>query len=375
MAAAIVNQVISNIIDTEPITDLLNELQICKLDEKNFFALQAFFISYACKYNNLEAITEIVEIAEQRLPSMPAIGYVFCNELLSDEMLNIIVYQCYPEKSVLDYYLDVINLPNNQKSIEVAKRMHKILPNLSKDDWNLLYSLTDNVDEERYPNQELRKFFSKQLYVADYIIPPWIKNLTAPVFLPVIPNIPTVERAAELLMNDMKKIGISIENEKPMKDALMEQYALSSISERIEMLKHIVPLEPFDDTTIFQEFGPVNTTYCNHSENERCSHYLDVPCEECVKYGGCRMLLCKEITDKYSDDIDEHVQDNDWFEGKCQRCKIKIPKRQYAIRQPLMTGSWLGCYCSEACLRAAAPNNRRIDRIMEQLNSIGIRDL
>ena len=67
----------------------------------------------------------------------------------------------------------------------------------------------------------------------------------------------------------------------------------------------------------------------------------------CYKYGGCRMLIC--ACSEASEDLEQQESmEIDWFTGNCDRCLRKITSRSHAIREPLETGGWRGCYCSSA---------------------------
>lgn len=144
------------------------------------------------------------------------------------------------------------------------------------------------------------------------------------------------------------------------------------------MLSDVHSIPVFDDTTIFHEHGPLNTMLSSCTD---INH-------ECVKYGGCRMLLCTEYEniDGNGDDIDimsENQHIYDWFRGSCDFCLIKIMKRHYSVRQPLHHGGWRGCYCSFECMESHLSSHQdsphpsviiMIDSIKEQLHSLGIRE-
>ena len=84
-------------------------------------------------------------------------------------------------------------------------------------------------------------------------------------------------------MDDLHRQNISFthKNTEELKNTLIAQYALSTSIEKISILSVTKEIPMFDDTIIFQEFGPVNTVY-RHDINVDSSH-------ECEKYGGCRM--------------------------------------------------------------------------------------
>lgn len=65
----------------------------------------------------------------------------------------------------------------------------------------------------------------------------------------------------------------------------------------------------------------------------------------CLQYGGCRMFLCNH------DSKDENGNIKKWFSGNCDMCMNKIEKYHQAVRRPLLTGGWSGCFCSFECVR------------------------
>ena len=56
----------------------------------------------------------------------------------------------------------------------------------------------------------------------------------------------------------------------------------------------------------------------------------------CKKYGGCRMYSCACVEES-------------WYKNKCIACKEDIPTIYEAIRIPIESGGWRGCYCSHEC--------------------------
>lgn len=88
-----------------------------------------------------------------------------------------------------------------------------------------------------------------------------------------------------------------------------------------------------DSIDLFKMFGPLNRAVNNNLLSD----------SKCSIYGGCRMLLC----DCY---------DKDWFLGYCEVCLRKIEYSGWALREPVLTGSWKGCFCSPGCLEYKLEN-------------------
>jgi hypothetical protein len=98
-----------------------------------------------------------------------------------------------------------------------------------------------------------------------------------------------------------------------------------------------------DDIEYFHRYGPVNTG--------------DSSDPECLKYGGCRMLLCCcQVTglDGWDDEddmvySDQVWEDKHWFKHSCEVCGSPIRRKEYAVRLASQDGGWYGCYCSYNC--------------------------
>ena len=88
------------------------------------------------------------------------------------------------------------------------------------------------------------------------------------------------------------------------------------------------------------------------------------------------MFLCNEFELTSNDLMAEEPDDVDWFTNECTECKIIIPARHYALREPLQNGGWRGCYCNHCLskLLKGSKNEILFDRIQEQLMRIGIRN-
>lgn len=120
-----------------------------------------------------------------------------------------------------------------------------------------------------------------------------------------------------------------------------------SISDKILFLRekyseYFEDLKDFDDSALFNLFGPIN---------------VNLNSDECIEIGGCRMLSCSHFEEKkdaedgfycYLETDEEMFQDIEkfsWFTGICKTCDNYIESEEYAVRKPLEDGGWEGCYC------------------------------
>lgn len=379
--------------DNKAVKENLDRLPLSVIPKDQAETLFSWFLNQAFKTVNVEATREIVRTFDQeriRVDPLPAITNMFLNPSLSREELSFTI-SCFPEKTPLDFFVDLVNMGDDMSALKTAGILTTYFPNLGGDHWNMLVKLTDNVEEEEYENQLLRAFFQSKAAETGQCAarPNWIRDdIIEPVIETVPEGIPTVKEAVDFLLADLQKQKIrtissttvdehDIQLEQSIKDTLVSQYAISTIVEKIHMLSPVKEIPTFNDIPLFQEFGPVNTIYT-------LSPTLMDPNHECCKYGGCRMLLCSEFEQMYTDgdeiDImtaDDNIYIQDWFRGSCDICLKKIQRRHYAIRKPLCHGGWCGCYCSLDCMKQDIddPNVAvMVGRIQEQLAVIGIRE-
>lgn len=386
MAASIIGTVIQQIQAGQDPEESLRQLPIGQISWDNVETLINHFLEAAVdKPEAARSVIEVINDMRAHMDPLPTLTYLFLNCTVRPELLTFVV-KVFSEKEPLQYYVDLVNLDTDAQVLQLVSNLAKFLPELSDYDWDLLLQLTEDTEEEEYRNQILRTFFqTKVAEMARKVVPPpWVVDLPKmPLSDP--PTLPSVKEAVDLLIADIKtqmtatdKDGesIDIQHGSQIREALISQYAISTISEKIAMLSVVKPLPSFDSTNWFREFGPINTLYC-------VSTFHD-PSHECAKYGGCTMFLCTEFEDidVDGDDVDlmtveEHLNEIDWFRGSCDRCVKRIPLRHYAVRFPLRHGGWKGCYCSFECMQHLAEDDGAklmLSRMQDQLTTIGIRN-
>lgn len=373
--------ILNKIEQHEDIEQDLETLNFKNLDLERSRKLTYHLLIKCFLNQNKKACVNIIDILNQtRIDVLPAITNLYLNPLLNEniELLNF-VFSCFPNRSACDYYVELINLGNDNDAVMIAKKMLVIFPNITHEDWQYLYSLTDDFEEEEYDNYQLRDFFKLQVGLTKVVtIPSWINPTLTAKELPIVPrNIPSVKEAVEILLKEFTKykIKISTKDINIIQDTMISQYAISTINEKIIMLRGLVDMVVFDETLIFQEFGPVNTIYSHHNDE------IDYD-NECSKYGGCRMLLCNEFEEQDIDGyrvdlLSEQDQKINWFKGKCDVCYNTISSAPHAVRYPLPHGGWQGCYCGFSCLEKDVEGSNTalmVGRMKEQLATFGIRD-
>lgn len=374
----------------EIVREQLQKLPLAVIPREKSDTLIAFFLNEACKMLNKEIAEDIIQTFElKRMGSdpLPSITMLFLNAEITNETLTFVVKN-FPEKQDVDYYIDIINTRNDKEALRAAVNIHKNFPDTTAETWQQLAELSEpeEDDDELYDYKPLLHAFFLACYEEtnkDDEKPSWVKNIEEKQIKDIPFTMPSVHQATELIMNDMNarnfkfmsgEKSLLTEDEKLMNDLLIAQYAISTVQEKILMLEPVMKLDNFDDTALFQEYGPVNTMYTfseGYGDNYICS-----------QYGGCRMFTCTEFEDCGPDGYEFDIMSihdteivPDWYRGTCDHCHKKV-KKYHAVRMPLLCGGWKGCYhlkCLEE--RVSDPITAlMVGRIKEQLNVIGIRD-
>lgn len=362
--------------------DNVAKLPLAVISADQADTLLSMFLNTAVKASQCEIIKDIIFVFDNtrmNVNVMPVLNSIFLNPLLTREVVQWIL-SCYPQKKGLDFLVEVVNLGDDDTAVKLAEIISTYFPNITEDEWKLLVSLTDDFEDEEYDNQKLRAFFQAKLAGICVFaeIPEWVKEIEIKEIQPVPNYIPQVNDAVNMLLKDIsQEKASSLVDEKKLpgvslREFLRVQYSVATIANKIDMLSSVMKMLPFDDTAIFNEYGPVNTRLTTSNIQTKCD-----------KYGGCRMLTCIEFEtcDLNGEEIDIMSVDNqgiivDWFRGSCDDCGKRISSKECAVRKPLKNGGWRGCYCSFDCLEAYIEDNidaMMINIIEDQLYRLGIR--
>lgn len=387
----IIKSIISSIqkSNNDAIIPLLNQVPLGVIGLDKMYKLCNLFLLAAFENQNyiiVRNMLQYIDEARLRIDPLPFITLLLINPYTSNDVMKFTL-DCVPEKTYRDFFIDLINGSDDQLALEISRKILIFFPHISHNDWDLLYRMTENVEDEEYRNPMLRQFFESKVKETSITAKPdWIKNVDQEPIPENVIQLPSVDDAINLILDHMKinQLKLQVDQTKTVDldykskvgTALRIQYAISTLKEKIDMLSIVKQFPAFDDTVIFREYGPVNTMCKFDLHNHDPNH-------DCIKFGGCRMLLCKEFETNHEYDdvdiltIDEHQTYIDWYSQQCQVCEKTIAERHYAIRKPLLHGGWLGCYCSFECLKQTVKDSQTllmIDRIKQQLDTIGIRD-
>jgi len=380
----------------------LNDLNIFILSNNESETLITKLLQYSFKNINIDAVRVIIQFFDNervKVDILPALTNLFLNQYIETNIL-IFVLACFPEKTAFNYLLDLVNMSNDIEAVYVARKICNIYNDISSDDWFQLVELTENFEDEEYPNLELRQFFIENtthsidgtkcpILPVDEIIIDDIKYKTLTnAKRDNVPNamhsvgfvMPSVVDVVEIMFENMMMF-LSYKHTKDVeviKNGLMIQYSMSSFVDKIKMLKSLNNAElnkelKFDDIDELEKldkelncsFGVVNTMYYPIEDKNHV----------CVKYGGCRMFLCSHFEEINHDGVKIDIFDDDdikvnWYRCKCDFCDKKILSKNKAIRQPLLYGGWKGCYCSMPCMERHMDKTNQNTIMLEILNNI-----
>jgi hypothetical protein len=322
----------------------------------------------------IREIANTFEYARHHIDSLPILTLLFLNSHLTLEQVRA-VQAFFPEKTAIDYYLDVANLPTDTEALAMLVPLQPLLVNMTSSDWlTLLEAISDEDEDSGYTHPLLAQYFLQQQQESGFAPKPeWIK--LRPSNLSPLPDIncdiPTPDRAVALLTADFDRNSVTISDSKRARSLIAVQYALASLQVKRQMIGHLCTFPDMDDTEHIRRLGPANM-----------SHDHITGSGPCQRYGGCRMLTCCEYESETSDSLphdimmmDEHVTPVNWWRKRCDSCHTRIAKREYAVRQPLVGGGWRGCYCSFDCLpQTDELTTTLIEAVQQQLSDVGIYD-
>lgn len=399
----------------------------------------SFFLIKLCKDNTNKMACSLLlnYINSVRITIDPSVFFlqmVFYSSEQHKELILFII-NSLDGFDIRGVYIDVMNISDQDVALKICQKLDLIYPCKDYSVWRYLYDQSEEDEDENeivddkiigfipVDKSLIHNFFFQKMLETQCQKPEWLKQFEEPVQLPSYPSeIPNVSEMMKFILD-----GTS-END-DFENVTACFYSTSLSKTRIAMLSEYKKVKDFDDTVLFNEYGPLNSSY-NYPTD--CSN-------NCSKWGGCRMFLCNEYEDeKIEDENDEYTfedecdyfyddfdrnsslidylevveedsygnkikrmmpiysvgvesksdkiesvveeEKQDWFVGFCQNpeCKCPINNKYSALRIPLENGGWKGCYCpDEKCVKKFLDNNQKallFGRIFAQLKELGIRD-
>lgn len=332
--------------DLKKLEEELVSLSIDKLSQKELDILLSKFINAAVFYGNQQSIKFIFKFWYDNLEvdhgHLDHLTRLFCDQTVAFDAL-VLVAKTYINDYPLEYYMEhLIDYDSHPMTIIGAKNLESLFV-VSNEKWKYLYDRSvDNEIRKGYTNKLIKEFLHDK--VNETMLP-------------------------------LPKPSYIINNKLLTHDELIDSVKI--VTSHNDKVIAKLRLDMTFDEELFKIFGPANSTI-----NEEWSDN-----HNCTVYGGCRMLMCVEYEQQKVDE--EELEDDDvnidnyitnWFTGSCDTCNNKILYLHYAVRKPIPSGGWIGCYCSWKCVHDSLllPNEivtkRLIDIFNEQMDNIGIYD-
>jgi len=250
-------------------------------------------------------------------------------------------------------------------------------PDLSSDFVKEMLEFLQNSEMDGTGIRAMRLYFLNILHeVSDYAaIPSYIRDFDIDMNeLPrlyereVSPDLPN-EYIAEYLLSQLNNYlvidgigeleGLTIDQVQTGSDPETDrEYTKSVVIDRLERMDPIrreefvnlfkVDTEDVKDIRenpdLFRVYGPINAYYdTDFSTLTNEEGHPDVS----KIFGGARMFTDMQL--EY--DYEAEMPIDDWFIGYCLECGDRIRSYHHAVREPNLSGGWIGCYCSWDCVR------------------------
>lgn len=368
---------ISNL-DTDAIYTLFENVPFDEFKQKEFELLFAKCLKVANDLGQDDMFKLIFEIFQQNNiieSQLPLISDVFNYHDIDDDTLDAIK-TLFPKTTLNDHLSNFIDWKDDDSVLYALERLFATYQGLD---------LRDSISAYNYAyskgNKTLTRLLATKVSKINEIAekPEWIienpdpSTTEPPKARPFVSTfeLPDEEAALDIIRNSLSELDLSVELEAELDEELSKlslnkpkwqtnpqlvlkrkidtklrvAYRNLSDTEKKELLLPYLESdyikELAKDPLLFQWLGP-----CNPSAQMK----ININDPEAA-YGGHRMFLCTHFE---VDDDDNELQDDfvDWFSGNCDYCLRKIERRVYAIRRPLITGGFQGCYCSVDCIRS-----------------------
>lgn len=369
--------------DLKELDDNLMRLPFEKLNQKTLDTLLSMFINHCVLFNSSNAIKKIFEVW-YRMLDVEAGQLDHLTRLFTDVTISyaaqLLVSKTFIEEKPLEYYMThLINYDNSPITLLAAKNLEQFFT-VSNHTWAYLFEISvENEIHKGYTNHLIKDYIeTKMVESSKYLsAPEWIINE-----YDYLPNMNELNIEYKIPVKTIDQLLVDLSDTQDEMDQIENYYnSLNENDQKIMLDKYSKQKYRQQlnfNNELFKIYGPANTQIARDLTDEHI----------CSKY-GCRMLLCREleIQEINHDEVDDfdvnyeidNYDKSDWFTNQCDKCFNHIQFRHYAVRLPLHTGNWLGCYCSWKCVRDTLSDTDVVEHELinifeEQLLKIGIQD-
>ena len=372
------NQILAAVLGRMPLSSLPVEMSDTLLNA---------FLSIAAQHNQPSAIEPILKAWEQVYPTLENAS--FYSKMFLKPVFNVVMLKFLAINLTGQAFQTVIDdLISYDASENLTYALERVFDVYGKQTRLRLQNMSSSAESRG--NLLVYGFLQEKMEETNEFapIPNWVKNFTGSVGLPkesqtkppkyVPPKYQVLnpEDAVNLILTNFSSFGQTFDQDEldRIKDVFRAEYMTTNVFGRAEMLRESLDMLTLadlqTDIQLFRILGPV------------CLFLHPSP--EQLEFGGSRMFLATEF-DYDEDDGDDNVP-ADWFDGHCEHCHLRIRRRWHAVRRPMESGGWKGCFCSFLCCRKDLYDvetqmgfeniavRTMIDAIEEQMKDIGIQD-
>lgn len=327
--------------DNSNLTVFLMKFPWVELNQQVFMELLTHLVNITVPFGSVNALKSIIHFLYTNgfgdTGQLDFLTDLFCQDAIASETLFFIAKSLSDDYQVEYYFDHLINYDSAPKTLIAAKNLENIFQP-SEDTWIYLY--------DKAVSREI------SIGITNYLIKDFLMSKLPDALKPAQKPSWIIDHHDGLLTESQLLQKINLENN-------MEADFSLELREKFGPVNAIRYMRQYN-IDLFRIYGPVNIQLTD-----------DLTTGVCSKLGGCRMLKCTElediiINDEEVDDFDAHYQEYPryWFTGSCDTCHKKIKKSHYAVRRPVVTGSFIGCYCSWDCVLLTIEPDEAIERIL-----------
>lgn len=375
--------------DINTLTKALGRMPLSKLPVEKSDSLLNILLSVAAENDRPKSIEPIFKAWEQVYPHIEIMSLY--SKMFLKPVFNIVMLKFLASNFEEHSFQTVVDeLVSYDQSENLTYALERVLDVYGPQARIRLQNMSSSA--EARGNKLVYNFFQEKLEESNEFapIPKWVKNFTGtknlpkeseimpPKYIPPKYQVLNPEDAVNFVLSHFSTHGQTFDQDEldRVKDIFRAEYMTTNVFGRLEMLRESLEMltkaDLQNDIELFRVLGPV------------CLFLHPSPDQ--LEFGGSRMFLATEFD--YDDDDGDGDDETpiDWFTGSCQHCHLRIRRRWHAVRRPMESGGWKGCFCSFLCLRKDLYEIETdmgfenvavrvmIDAIEEQLTDLGIQD-
>lgn len=364
---------IAETIDKNNMEELRLFLQVSPLnttDQQSNEQFLKYFLEMCEFRGSMEACNIVIEAWENSNPSehqMPIRTSIFTIQGINP-LTAAFTARADQKNGFISHMMRLVyypSIPSTARACDLLTRVYgEQVPSVYQ---GILDEIEESRNEDGEANDTVREYVTELLkLVNEYApVPRWIispgeilpsndelmDSLPKPPESVVIDDV-SVDEAIDITTSFFASLpGVTIQDPFDVRETLRERYSkIGDKNKRIDLINTIRLKDEYNlhnDPDIMRVLGPSNP----ETGDVDLDSNSNAPC---ARFGGCRMLLCVHFENVGDDGEvrDEELEitgDYDmleWFTGSCDVCNRRIRSKHHAVRMPMTSGGWDGCYCS-----------------------------